>query len=119
VATHIAGLTKLTLETTPAVCHNCIWWQTRGGRTTDKDRWMEKVELDFGEPEADLRILLCHFPRALDTVPVGRWDLILAGHLHAGQIVLTGSLVKTIWLKAGDHVRMELDGLGEVEVSFD
>ena len=38
--------------------------------------------------------------------------------LHAGQIVLTGSLVKTIWLKAGDHVRMELDGLGEVEVTF-
>jgi len=38
--------------------------------------------------------------------------------LHAGQIVLTGSLVKTVWLKAGDHVRMELDGLGEVEVSF-
>jgi 2-keto-4-pentenoate hydratase len=39
--------------------------------------------------------------------------------LHAGQIVLTGSLVKTIWLKAGDHVRMELDGLGEVEVTFE
>jgi 2-oxo-3-hexenedioate decarboxylase/2-keto-4-pentenoate hydratase len=38
--------------------------------------------------------------------------------LHAGQIVLTGSLVKTVWLKAGDHVRMELDGLGEVEVAF-
>jgi hypothetical protein len=44
----IAGLTKLTLETAPAVCHECIWWQTRGRRTTDKDRWMEKVELDFG-----------------------------------------------------------------------
>ena len=44
----LAGLTKLTLETAPAVCHRCIWWQTRGRRTTDKDRWMEKVELDFG-----------------------------------------------------------------------
>ena len=30
-----------------------------------------------------LRILLCHFPRALDRVPAGRLDLILAGHLHA------------------------------------
>ena len=39
--------------------------------------------------------------------------------LHAGQIVLTGSLVKTVWLEAGDHVRMELDGLGEVEVTFE
>jgi 2-keto-4-pentenoate hydratase len=39
--------------------------------------------------------------------------------LHAGQIVLTGSLVKTVWLKAGDHVVMELDGLGRVEVGFE
>ena len=38
--------------------------------------------------------------------------------LHAGQIVLTGSLVKTVWLAAGDHVRMELEGLGEVEATF-
>ena len=38
--------------------------------------------------------------------------------LHAGQIVLTGSLVKTVWLKAGDRAVMELSGLGSVEVSF-
>ena len=38
--------------------------------------------------------------------------------LHAGQIVLTGSLVKTLWLNAGDRVIMQLDGLGSVEVSF-
>lgn len=38
--------------------------------------------------------------------------------LHAGQIVLTGSLVKTAWLNAGDHVRMELEGLGAVEATF-
>ncbi|QWG16932.1 fumarylacetoacetate hydrolase family protein [Bradyrhizobium sediminis] len=38
--------------------------------------------------------------------------------LHAGQIVLTGSLVKTVWLKAGDSVTMELAGLGNVEVAF-
>ena len=44
----LVGLTKLTLETAPAVCHDCVWWQTRGRRTTDKDRWMEKIELDFG-----------------------------------------------------------------------
>jgi 2-keto-4-pentenoate hydratase len=39
-------------------------------------------------------------------------------HLHAGQIVLTGSLVKTIWLAAGDRVTMELEGLGKVEAAF-
>jgi 2-keto-4-pentenoate hydratase len=38
--------------------------------------------------------------------------------LYAGQIVLTGSLVKTIWLKAGDRVVMELQGLGRVEATF-
>ena len=38
--------------------------------------------------------------------------------LHAGQIVLTGSLVKTVWLSAGDHVVMELEGLGKVEARF-
>jgi hypothetical protein len=48
MAPRLAGLTKLTLETAPTVCHDCIWWQTRGRRTTDKDRWMEKVETDFG-----------------------------------------------------------------------
>jgi len=42
----------------------------------------------FPPADADLRILLCHFPAVLDTVPPGRWQLILGGHLHAGQIVL-------------------------------
>jgi predicted MPP superfamily phosphohydrolase len=54
----------------------------------DPRTWLEKRTSDFDNSDADLRILLCHFPRALDTVPAGRWDLILAGHLHAGQIVL-------------------------------
>jgi 2-oxo-3-hexenedioate decarboxylase/2-keto-4-pentenoate hydratase len=38
--------------------------------------------------------------------------------LRAGEIVLTGSLVKTIWLNAGDAVTMELDGLGSVAAIF-
>ena len=40
------------------------------------------------------------------------------GALRAGQIVLTGSLVKTIWLNAGDSVTMDLKGLGSVSVAF-
>jgi 2-keto-4-pentenoate hydratase len=39
--------------------------------------------------------------------------------LQAGQIVLTGSLVKTVWLTPGDRVVMELDGLGTVAAGFD
>jgi hypothetical protein len=44
----LTGLTKLTLETAPAVCHGCIWWQSRSRRVVDKDRWMERTELEFG-----------------------------------------------------------------------
>ena len=44
----LVGLTKLTLETAPTVCHECIWWQSRGRRSPDKDKWMERLELDFG-----------------------------------------------------------------------
>lgn len=54
----------------------------------DPRSWLQKRSSDFADQHAELRILLCHFPRALDAVPPGRWDLILAGHLHAGQIVL-------------------------------
>jgi 2-oxo-3-hexenedioate decarboxylase/2-keto-4-pentenoate hydratase len=38
--------------------------------------------------------------------------------LRAGEFVLTGSLVKTVWLNAGDSVMMELSGLGRVDVTF-
>jgi predicted MPP superfamily phosphohydrolase len=54
----------------------------------DPRSWMLHERSPFGDSDADLRILLCHFPAALDRVPVGRWHLICAGHLHAGQIVL-------------------------------
>jgi predicted MPP superfamily phosphohydrolase len=50
--------------------------------------WLDRRRSGFGDGDADLRILLCHFPNAFDRVPDGRWNLILAGHLHAGQIVL-------------------------------
>jgi hypothetical protein len=42
----------------------------------------------LADPDADLRILLCHFPNVVDRLPEGAFDLVLAGHLHAGQITL-------------------------------
>lgn len=42
----------------------------------------------LADPEADLRILLCHFPNVVDRLEPGVFDLVLAGHLHAGQICL-------------------------------
>lgn len=38
--------------------------------------------------DADLRILLCHYPDVVRTLPAGAFDLVLAGHLHGGQICL-------------------------------
>jgi hypothetical protein len=66
--------------------------ELRGGRVevagVDPRSWLAKRRSGFGEPVAPLRILLCHFPKALERVPEGRWSLILAGHLHGGQIVV-------------------------------
>lgn len=40
----------------------------------------------LADPDADLRILICHFPQVIDRLEPGVFDLVLAGHLHAGQI---------------------------------
>lgn len=54
----------------------------------DPRSWLAKRPSGLGNSDAAFRLLLCHFPLVLDRVPEGRWHLILAGHLHAGQIVL-------------------------------
>jgi len=38
--------------------------------------------------EADFRILLCHYPRVLDQLEPGRFELVLSGHMHDGQITV-------------------------------
>jgi predicted MPP superfamily phosphohydrolase len=37
---------------------------------------------------AGLRLLLCHFPAIVERMPPDAFDVILSGHLHAGQICL-------------------------------
>jgi uncharacterized protein len=53
-------------------------------------RWSKRrkrpAELAVGD--ADLSILLCHYPQAVDELPEGAFDLVLAGHMHDGQISL-------------------------------
>jgi uncharacterized protein len=41
---------------------------------------------ELGDAEATFRLLLCHFPGIVGRIPPASADLILAGHLHAGQI---------------------------------
>jgi predicted MPP superfamily phosphohydrolase len=38
--------------------------------------------------DADFSILLCHYPRVLDALEPSRFDLVLTGHMHDGQIAL-------------------------------
>jgi uncharacterized protein len=42
----------------------------------------------LADPGADLRILLCHFPPVVRRLPAGAFHLVLAGHMHDGQLVL-------------------------------
>ncbi len=44
-------------------------------------------EPDLSE-DADLRIALSHFPTVLDRLPAGSFELVLAGHMHDGQICI-------------------------------
>ncbi|HEV2901928.1 MAG TPA: metallophosphoesterase [Gaiellaceae bacterium] len=42
----------------------------------------------LADASADLRILLCHFPQVIDKLEPGVFDLVVSGHLHAGQITV-------------------------------
>ena len=44
----VAGLTGATIERAPSVCHECVWWQSRGSRPVPKPRWIEKAETEWG-----------------------------------------------------------------------
>ena len=55
------------------------------------------------DESANLRILLCHFPGIARRIP-GAFHLILAGHMHAGQIVVPypGGKLRLAHLRARD-----------------
>jgi predicted MPP superfamily phosphohydrolase len=85
--TQLAGLPRGRL-----LADESVELEVRGVRVelagVDPRSWLAKRKSGFGPSDAPFRLLLCHFPRALDRVEAGRWHLILAGHLHAGQIVV-------------------------------
>jgi hypothetical protein len=43
---------------------------------------------ELADPAAALRILLCHFPGIVRRMPENAFHLVLAGHLHGGQIAI-------------------------------
>ena len=58
---------------------------------------------ELADASADLRILLCHFPGIVRRIPEV-FHLILAGHYHAGQIVVPypGGRIRLAHLRARD-----------------
>jgi hypothetical protein len=48
--------------------------------------WKERPPAGLADSRADLRILLFHFPDVVRYLSPGAFDLVLAGHLHGGQI---------------------------------
>jgi hypothetical protein len=44
----LAPVTTASIRDAPPPCVECVFWQTREGRTTDKARWAHRVEDDWG-----------------------------------------------------------------------
>ena len=63
----------------------------------------EAFPQQLASTDADLRILLCHFPGIVRRVP-DAFDLVLSGHFHAGQIVVPypGGKLRLAHLRARD-----------------
>jgi predicted MPP superfamily phosphohydrolase len=84
---------------------------------------------EISNPATDLRILLCHFPGIARRLPPGAFHLVLAGHFHAGQIVVPfpGRKLRLAHLRAreiegvyryGDTVLHVSPGIGTTFVPF-
>ena len=68
MGTRVAGLTGATLETTPSVCHQCVWWQSSTGRATD---WGAVYHDDDGRLLGSMQFGPApYFPRAQE-LPAG------------------------------------------------
>jgi hypothetical protein len=71
-----------------------------------RSRWArsrpQPADLAVGRGEADLRILIVHFPALVDRLPAGAFDLVVSGHMHDGQICLPypGGKVRLAHLRA-------------------
>jgi predicted MPP superfamily phosphohydrolase len=59
---------------------------------------------ELADPQSDFRILLCHFPGIARRIAPGAFNLVLAGHLHAGQITIPfpGGKLRLAHLRAHD-----------------
>jgi predicted MPP superfamily phosphohydrolase len=81
------------------------------------------------DADAGLRILLCHYPDIFDRLRAGAYHLVLAGHLHDGQIAipygrgkvrlahLSGRYTRGLYRRGGSALHVS-SGIGTTFVPF-
>jgi hypothetical protein len=95
----VAGLTGATLVRAPSVCHECVWWQSRGARAVPKARWIEKAEDDWG---AWGTLYTDDDGRVLGSMQYGPAELFpRADDLPAGPPSADAALVTCVYLVEG------------------
>jgi uncharacterized protein len=62
--------------------------ELRGRSVWVAGAYPRKIDPNGLSEPADFRILLCHYPRLFDRLEPGRFELVLAGHMHDGQITI-------------------------------
>ena len=86
-----ADLTGLDDQGARLLEHEAVTFEAEG-RTVQvagaDPRRRRKGLRELAAPETDLRILLVHFPDEVRSLAAGDFHLILAGHLHGGQICI-------------------------------
>jgi uncharacterized protein len=65
------------------------------------------------DESSDLRIVLCHYPDVVDEVTIDRYQLVLAGHLHDGQITIPYGFGKVRLAHLGPRYTKGLYRLGD------
>ena len=92
----VQALTGVTLRDAPSVCHRCVFWQSRRGRSVSKERWIERAEDERGAWGA-----LYHDDdgRLLGSIQYGPSDLFpRAAELPAGPPSADAVLVTCVYL---------------------
>lgn len=90
--THLRDLAPATLLSDEVVTVEVRGRRVHLAGADPRSRWVrsqpQAAELAVARGDADLRILLVHYPNLVDTLPPDAFDLVLAGHMHDGQICL-------------------------------